>query len=118
MTRPRVPTLLAIPLVALALVAWLEWQPFSGLLRAATSDPDGSPTLLGKVLVFGSLVAFLAAITLSVVEVVRAWRAGRGWWARPGHLGLAVVLLLGLLGAVGGLVVDQAPCWQGVPNCD
>ena len=114
----RVPALLALPLVGLALVAWLEWQPFSGLLRAATSDADGSPTLLGKVLIFGSLAAFLAAIVLSVAEVVRAWRAGRGWGARPVHLALAAVLVLGLLGAIAGVVVDQAPCWQGVPNCD
>jgi hypothetical protein len=115
---PRVPVLLALPLVVLALVAWLELQPFTGLLRAATSDPDGSPTLLGKTLMFGSVAAFLLAIALSVAEVLRAWRTGRGWRARPYHLGLAVVLVLALSAAVGGIVVDQAPCWQGVPNCD
>ena len=114
----RLPALLAVPLAALALVAWLEWQPFSGLVRSATSDQDGRPTLLGMVLMFGSLAACLAAIVISVVEVLRAWRAGRGWGARPAHLALALVLLLGLLGAVAGLVIDQAPCWEGVPNCD
>jgi hypothetical protein len=114
----RVPALLAVPLVVLALVAWLEWQPFSGLLRSATSDEDGSPTLLGMILMLGSLAAFLLAIVLSVAEVLRAWRAGRGWRARPVHLALAAVLVLGLLGAIAGLVIDQAPCWEGVPNCD
>lgn len=112
------PALLALPLVLLALVAWSEWQPFSGLLRSATSDADGSPTILGKVLMFGALGAFLAAIVLSVAEVVLAWRAGRGWRARPYHLGLAVGLVLLLVGGMTGIVVDQAPCWQGVPNCD
>jgi uncharacterized membrane protein YidH (DUF202 family) len=115
---PQVPVLLALPLVVLALVGWLEVQPFTGLLRAATSDADGSPTLLGMVLMFGSLAAFLAATLLSLAEVIRAWRAGRGWRARPYHLGLAVVLVLAVCGVVGGIVVDQAPCWQGVPNCD
>ena len=115
---PRVPVLLALPLVVLALVAWLEWQPFTGLLRAATSDPEGSPTVLGKVLMFGSLAAYLGAIVLSAAEVLRAWRAGRGWLARPTHVALAVALVLAVVGAVGGIVVDQAPCWQGVPNCD
>jgi hypothetical protein len=117
-TRPRVPVLLALPLVLLALVAWLEVQPFTGLLRTATSDPDGSPTLLGKAVLFGSLAAFLAATVLSLAEVLWAWRAGHGWRARPYHLGLAVVLVLALCGSVGGIAVDQAPCWQGVPNCD
>jgi hypothetical protein len=117
-TWPRVPVLLALPLVVLALVAWLEVQPFTALLRAATSDPDGSPTLLGKVLMFGSLAAFLGAIVLSAAEVLRTRRPGRGWRARPYHLGLAAVLMLAVCAAVGGIVVDQAPCWQGVPNCD
>jgi hypothetical protein len=26
--------------------------------------------------------------------------------------------VLAVCGVVGGIVVDQAPCWQGVPNCD
>ena len=117
-TWPRVPVLLALPLVVIAVVAWGEVQPFTGLLLAATSDPDGAPTVLGKVVMFGSLAAFVAAIGLSLAEVLRAWRAGRGWRARPYHLGLAVALVLVVLGAVAGIVVDQAPCWEGVPNCD
>jgi hypothetical protein len=31
---------------------------------------------------------------------------------------LAVGLLLVVLAAIGGLVVDQYACWLGVPNCD
>ena len=115
---PRGPALLAVPLLVLVLVAWLEWQPFAGLLRAMTSHPDGGPTALGLVLVLGSIAAFLAAIAVSAAEVLRAHRAGRGWTARPYHLALAVGLLLVVLAGVGGLVVDQYPCWQGVPNCD
>ena len=115
---PRGPALLALPLLVLVLIAWLEWQPFAGLLRAVTSNVDGRPSVLGLVLVFGSISAFLAAIGLSAAEVLRARRAGRGWTARPYHLALAVGLSLIVLLGVGGLVVDQYPCWQGVPNCD
>jgi hypothetical protein len=107
-----------LPLLVLVLVAWLEWQPFAGLLRAVTSNVDGGPSALGLVLVLGSTALFLAAIVVSVAEVVRAHRAGRGWTARPYHLALAVGLFLVVLLGVGGLVVDQYPCWQGVPNCD
>ena len=115
---PRGPALLALPLLVLVLVAWLEWQPFAGLLRAMTSYPDGGPIALVLVLVLGSIAAFLAAIAVSAAEVLRAHRAGRGWTARPYHVALAVGLLLVVLAGIGGLVVDQYPCWQGVPNCD
>ena len=115
---PRGPAFLALPLLVLVLIAWLEWQPFAGLLRAVTSNVDGRPSVLGLVLVFGSITAFLAAIALSAAEVLRARRAGRGWTARRYHLALAVGLSLIVLLGVGGLVVDQYPCWQGVPNCD
>ncbi len=115
---PRGPALLALPLLVLVLIAWLEWQPFAGLLRAVTSNADGRPSVLGLVLVFGSISAFLAAIALSAAEVLRARRAGCRWTARPYHLALAVGLSLIVLLGVGGLVVDQYPCWQGVPNCD
>jgi hypothetical protein len=115
---PRGPALLALPLLVLVLIAWLEWQPFAGLLRAVTSHPDGGPTALGLLLVLGSIAGFLAAIVVSAAEVLRAHRAGRGWTARLYHLALAVGLLLVVLAAIGGLVVDQYPCWQGVPNCD
>ena len=115
---PRGPALLALPLLVLVLIAWLEWQPFAGLLRAVTSNADGGLSALGRVLVLGSISAFLAAIALSAAEVLRARRAGPGWTARPYHLALAVGLSLIVLLGVGGLVVDQYPCWQGVPNCD
>ena len=115
---PRGPALLALPLLVLVLIAWLEWQPFAGLLRAVTSNVDGGPTAVGLVLVLGSISAFLAAMALSAAEVLRARRAGRGWTARPYHLALAVGLSLIVVLGVGGLVVDQYPCWQGVPNCD
>ncbi|MEP6649814.1 MAG: hypothetical protein ABJA74_07850, partial [Lapillicoccus sp.] len=64
---------------------------------------DGRPSALGLVLMFGSLAA---------------GQAGRGRRARPYHLVLAAGLALAVLVAVAGLVVDQYPCWQGVPNCD
>ena len=115
---PRGPAVLALPLLVLVLIAWLEWQPFAGLLRAVTSNVDGRPSVLGLVLVFGSISAFLAALSASAAEVLRARRAGRGWTARPYHFALAVGLTLIVLLGVGGLVVDQYPCWQGVPNCD
>jgi uncharacterized membrane protein YphA (DoxX/SURF4 family) len=68
--------------------------------------------------VLGSIAAFHAAIAVNFADVLRAHRAGRGWTARPYHLALAVGLLLVVLAGIGGLVVDQYPCWHGVPNCD
>jgi hypothetical protein len=44
--------------------------------------------------------------------------AGAGVLARPLNLLVALVTLSFILSVVGGIVVDQYPCWVGVPNCD
>ncbi len=38
--------------------------------------------------------------------------------AKPLNLVLVVAALVVVLAFVAGMVIDQYPCWIGVPNCD
>jgi hypothetical protein len=70
----------------------------------------------GIFLLFGVLWVLPVILLVLVLPVVRTLKAGHertsfGWLV---SIGLAV-----LVGAAwGGIVLDQLPCFLGVPNCD
>jgi hypothetical protein len=55
----------------------------------------GQPNVVGSAIVFGAWLLALVAFIVNVDPIVRDARAG-----------------------LGGIVVDQYPCWVGVPNGD
>jgi hypothetical protein len=58
------------------------------------------------------------AVTLTLTPIVRAARAGARIAANPFGL-LVRVAFVGLaVWLWGGIVLDQMPCFLGVPNCD
>jgi hypothetical protein len=67
---------------------------------------------------FGVMALLSAAFVLILTPVVRAGRTGRGVVANPTGLLLRVALLIPLAWLWVVLVLDQAPCFLGVPNCD
>ena len=72
----------------------------------------------GLIALFGLLWLLPVAFLVLLMSIVRSVRAGNGAMGNPVRLllGVAVVLVLALMW--GGLVVDQTPCFLGVPNCD
>ncbi len=72
------------------------------------------------------IVIILSLITLGVEsDIVRQVRVLNGGASRLGSvislgaiLLLTIPILLLFLSIVGAFVVDQLPCWAGVPNCD
>jgi hypothetical protein len=91
-----------------------RWTPRTLLTSA---DPD-QPDVLGSAIVFGAMLLSLVAFFLNLAPIVRNVRAGNSITAIPGNLLLAVVILFFVTMFVGGIIVDQYPCWIGVPNCD
>ena len=72
----------------------------------------------GLIVLFGLLWLLPTACILIIVPVVRTMRAGQSVIANPINLLLSVVLL-GLIAMIwGGILIDQVPCFMGVPNCD
>ena len=66
-----------------------------------------------------SLILFpMAAGIIAGRPIVHTLRAGGSLFAHPLHL--IIVLIISFLFAAGflGLIVDQWPCFMGVPNCD
>ena len=53
-----------------------------------------------------------------LMSIVRKIRSGDPIRAHPVFLLLKVIVLVSIAWAWGGLVIDQLPCFLGVPNCD
>jgi uncharacterized membrane protein len=72
----------------------------------------------GLLVLFGLLWLLPTAFILVLAPVVRSVRAGNSVTANPVNL-LVKVTFLALVAAMwGALMIDQAPCFIGVPNCD
>jgi len=106
---------LAVPFAFLMTLLLLRIEPpLAALLRG---EPD-QLNVVGSAIVFVALVLSLVGLALALTPIVRASRAGASLPAARGDLFVAgfILLFVGLF--VGVVVVDQLPCWRGVPNCD
>jgi uncharacterized membrane protein YidH (DUF202 family) len=111
--------LLALPLSLVLLIARFEIEPLQGFLEYLFSEAN-SPrkNTFGTIFILGSALLLPVALIITLRPVVRSVRAGKGIGANPVNLLLAVALLAFITAIVGGFIVDQYPCWIGVPNCD
>jgi ABC-type proline/glycine betaine transport system permease subunit len=107
--------LLALPFVTLFLLFMLGIEPSLGPLDPLLYADDNH---LSSIIVFGATFLLLVAFFVSLVPIVRNVQAGSRTTANPINLLLAVAILFFILMFVGGIIVDQYPCWIGVPNCD
>ncbi|MGH2472601.1 MAG: hypothetical protein ACRDG6_09395 [Candidatus Limnocylindria bacterium] len=117
--RAIVGVLLALPFATLFGSLLIGGEPPDfGPLEPLLVSPAEGPNVVGSAIVFGTWLLTLVAFTVNVDPIVRDARAGRGIATHPANL--VVALGAGLLVAlfVGGIIVDQYPCWIGVPNCD
>ena len=108
------PGALLFPLLVLGI------EPPLGPLEPLLNNPDpDQPDVLGTAIAL-SLILLLPAVafSISVTLLRRTMRAGGSLLAHPINLALAVVSLALILTFVGGFIVDQYPCWVGIPNCD
>lgn len=108
--------LLALPFATiLSLLVLGREPPFAHLLYSP--DPD-QPNVLGTLIFLGALVLTVLAGLIARAPIMRTIQAGGSLFTHPVNLALAVVSLTLILAFVGGVVIDQYPCWIGVPNCD
>ena len=112
-----------------ALVAFLLVLPFSGLITLLILgiEPPLGPlkswmesvdSRVGSLVVLGALLLFLVGGWVNLAPLRRARRVGESLGAYPLNLALAILVLAVLLLFTGAIIVDQYPCWVGVPNCD
>ena len=111
--------LLALPFVAILSLLLFHIRPPLGPLEPLLINPDpDQPNVLGSLIVLGAFLLAVAACLIARAPIVRTMRAGGGLLAHPINLILAVVILSFTTKLVVGIMVDQYPCWIGVPNCD
>lgn len=107
--------LLALPFMTLFLLLMLGIEPNLDPFDHTFKSINGH---LGSFIVLGLLFLTLAGGLISAIPVVQGIKTGNGMIAFPLNLLLSIVILLFIVAFIGAIVVDQYPCWIGVPNCD
>jgi hypothetical protein len=110
----------AMPLAILLLIEVSGIEPLHGFLVALTTEAGNNPRLntFGKILTLGALLLLPLGFIISSMPVVRNARAGYGFTANPINMLIAAALFIFIAILIITFVIDQYPCWIGVPNCD
>jgi len=111
--------LLALPfaIIFTLLLIGGDPPPFGPLEPLLTAEPD-QPNVVGSAIVLGAWLLALVAFIANIGPILRDARAGRSIATHPANLVVAIATFSFVALFVGGIVVDQYPCWTGVPNCD
>ncbi len=111
--------LLAMPLTLLLSIFIYKIEPFHGFLKHWFTEVDGvRMNTLSQIVMIVALFLLPLGLIINLASILRTMRAGNSVMTNPINLLLAVVLFGYLTTIVGIFVVDQYPCWIGVPNCD
>lgn len=107
---------IAASLKSAALISLILMLPFV-LLESLnqTMTRRNAPDLI---LLFGLLWLLPTALIVTLVPLVRTVRAGNSVAANPLNLLFRVALLVLIAMMWRSLLMDQLPCFMGVPNCD
>jgi uncharacterized membrane protein YidH (DUF202 family) len=111
--------ILCLPFAFLFTLLMLNIEPNFGPLQPLLRDADPDrPDLLGSLIALGTLLLAVAAFLMNFGQIRRTVRLDGSLTASPANLLLAIITLAAIAMVLGAIVVDQYPCWIGVPNCD
>lgn len=114
--RTEAQTRVAADLMSAALIGLVLVLPFAVLESLnQTVTRQNAPGLL---ILFGLLWLLPTTLVVALAPLARSLRAGNSLLANPADLLLRVALSVFVLMLWGGLLLDQMPCFMGVPNCD
>jgi hypothetical protein len=119
LTNPRSATILSVVLflapILLFLLDALGWLPLQTVINGPNPEQVYLPGL------FISLVLYSLPVASGVIArgpLVSTLRAGGSLLAHPINLIIVVLLLSAYAIGVASLIIDQWPCFIGVPHCD
>jgi hypothetical protein len=99
-----------------ALISFILVLPFAILeLLFHSVTRQNAP---GLILLFGLLWLLPTGFIFIIVPMVRTVRAGNSIKGNPMSLLIRVAFLAIFAMMWGGILIDQLPCFLGVPNCD
>lgn len=112
--------LLAMPFALVFLIEVSGIEPLRGFLVTLTAEAENNPRLsaFGMIFMFATLLLLPLGFIVSLVPVVQNARAGDGLTTNPINLLIAAALFIFIATLLIGFVIDQYPCWIGIPNCD
>ena len=107
---------IATNLKSAALLSFLLVLPFA--ILESLNNTIATQNAPGLIVLFGLLWLLPVAFIVILVPLVRTVRAGETFLTNPINLLLRVALLTLIAMMWGDLLIDQIPCFMGVPNCD
>lgn len=117
LTTPKSSLIISVVLILLIVI-------ISFFTSHLLNDPDSEQLLVFGIPVvsqFMALLLLLLPIAAAIVAgrpIVGTLRAGGSLFAHPIHLIIVVVISFLFVAGLVSLIVDQWPCFMGVPNCD
>ncbi len=110
---------LTVPFASFLSIAYFGIEPLEGYLRAwvaATDEPR--QRVSGLMAILASFLLLPVGSFVALTPAVRGFRIGNRLQTYPLNLSVGIAIMGCFLLLLGGFVIDQLPCWQGVPNCD
>jgi len=119
LTNPRSALMISVVLflfpVILSLLDSLGWLSLDRLFNGPNPEVAYLP---GQIISLGLILFPVGAGIIAGRPIVHTLRAGGSLFAHPLHLIIVVVIAFLFAAGLVGLIVDQWPCFIGVPNCD
>jgi hypothetical protein len=119
LTNPKSAAIISVVLILSPIIlSWLDslgWVPLDRLLNGPNPE---QPYVPGQIIALGLFAIPVAAGIIAGGPIVRTLRAGGSLFAYPIHLIIVVVISSLLAIGLANLIIDQWPCFIGVPNCD
>lgn len=119
LTNPRlalmVSGVLILFTVILSVLSSMRWEPLDRLINGPNLEGMYLP---GAFIAVALISIPIAAGIIAGRPIVSTLRAGGSLFAHPLHLIIVVVIALLFAAGIISLIVDQWPCFIGVPVCD
>jgi hypothetical protein len=119
LTNPKSALIISIILILSPIIlSWMDslgWVPLQRLLNGPNPEQSYVP---GQVISLLLISIPIAAGIIAGGPIVSTLRAGGSLFAHPLHLIVVVVISFLFAAGVTSFIVDQWPCFIGVPNCD
>ena len=119
LTNPKSAAIISVALIlASGILPLLDSVGWLSLDRLFNGPNPQVAYLPGQILSLGLILFPVAAGVVAGRPIVRTLRAGGSLFAHLINLIIVGVILFLFAWGVVGLIVDQWPCFMGVPNCD
>jgi hypothetical protein len=111
-------TILSLPVLTMFLLLILNIEPPLGPLKPILQAPPDQPNVVGSLVALTLFLLLPVAFIINLAPIAQNMRAGNSITAYPINLAIAIGIFLVFASIIAALIIDQYPCWTGVPNCD